>query len=66
MTDMRGDGSEIRLPFPQPQSPGEIRELAPGLLWLRMPLPLRLNHVNIWLLEERDGDPLARIGIGSS
>ena len=55
MTNMRGDGSEIRLPFPQPQSPGEIRELAPGLLWLRMPLPLRLNHVNIWLLEEADG-----------
>jgi len=29
--------------------------LAPGLMWVRLPLPFRLNHVNIWLLEEPDG-----------
>ncbi len=53
--DMRQDSSEIRLFLPQTPSPGDITEIAPGLLWLRMPLPLRLNHVNIWLLEEPDG-----------
>lgn len=55
MTDMRGDGTQIRLLFPQPPEPGEIREICPGLLWLRMPLPLRLNHVNVWLLDDGDG-----------
>lgn len=55
MQDLRSDGSEIRLFFDDPLDPGELREIAPGLLWLRMPLPLRLNHVNIWLLEEPDG-----------
>ncbi len=55
MTDTPADGSQIQLLFPQPPSPGGIREIAPGLLWLRMPLPLRLNHVNIWLLEDDDG-----------
>ena len=55
MQDMRGDGSEIRLLFSDTPRPGELREIAPGLLWLRMPMPLRLNHVNIWLLEENDG-----------
>ena len=53
--DMRRDGSEIRLFFPDTPAPGDVREVAPGLLWLRMPMPLRLNHVNIWLLEEPDG-----------
>lgn len=55
MRDMRADGSAMRLLFPQPPAAGGIREVAPGLLWLRMPMPLRLNHVNIWLLEESDG-----------
>ncbi len=53
--DMRRDGSQIRLLCPATPAPGDVREIAPGLLWLRMPLPLRLNHVNIWLLEESDG-----------
>ncbi len=53
--DMRRDGSQIRLFLPQTPAPGELTEIAPGLLWLRMPLPLRLNHVNIWLLEDGDG-----------
>lgn len=35
--------------------PGEAVEIAPGLLWARLPLPFRLNHVNVWLLEEDDG-----------
>jgi glyoxylase-like metal-dependent hydrolase (beta-lactamase superfamily II) len=29
--------------------------VAPGLLWARLPLPFRLDHVNVWLLEEEDG-----------
>jgi glyoxylase-like metal-dependent hydrolase (beta-lactamase superfamily II) len=37
----------------RPPAPGEALEILPGLLWLRMPLPFALNHVNLWLL--RDG-----------
>ena len=46
-----------RLEFPWADTPpaGEAREVAPGLLWARLPLPFRLNHVNVWLLEEDDG-----------
>ena len=30
--------------------------VAPGVLWLRMPLPFALNHINLWLLaDEIDG-----------
>lgn len=35
--------------------PGETREIAPSLVWLRLPLPFVLNHVNCWLLEDKDG-----------
>lgn len=30
-------------------------EVVPGIFWLRLRLPLRLNHVNVWLIEEEDG-----------
>lgn len=36
--------------------PGQLHELAPGLCWLRMPLPFALDHINLWLLrDERAG-----------
>jgi glyoxylase-like metal-dependent hydrolase (beta-lactamase superfamily II) len=38
-------------------------ELAPGLHWLRMPLPIALNHINLWLLEEGDGYTLIDSGL---
>lgn len=40
--------------WPTPPASGEVIEVAPGLLWARLPLPFRLNHVNVWLLEEND------------
>lgn len=33
----------------------ETIEIAPGILWARVPLPFRLNHVNCWLLREAEG-----------
>jgi glyoxylase-like metal-dependent hydrolase (beta-lactamase superfamily II) len=36
--------------------PGHMLEVAPGVFWLRMPLPFALNHINLWLLrDEQDG-----------
>lgn len=36
-------------------APGAALEVAPGLLWLRMPLPFALDHINLWLLREEAG-----------
>lgn len=41
-------------PFETPEF-GETLEVAPGIHWLRMPLPFALNHVNLWLVAEADG-----------
>jgi glyoxylase-like metal-dependent hydrolase (beta-lactamase superfamily II) len=42
-------------PRPTPPAPGEITEIAPGILWLRLALPFQLDHVNIYLIEDGDG-----------
>jgi glyoxylase-like metal-dependent hydrolase (beta-lactamase superfamily II) len=43
--------------------PGGLREVAPGVLWLRMPLPMALDHINIYLLEDDDGWWIVDTGI---
>jgi glyoxylase-like metal-dependent hydrolase (beta-lactamase superfamily II) len=48
------DGS-LQFPVATPPSPGETVPIAPGIHWLRMPLPFVLNHINLWLLEDGPG-----------
>jgi len=45
----------LEFPFPAPPNAGEAREVAPGVFWLRMPLPFALDHINLWLLADGDG-----------
>jgi len=35
---------------------GEAIDIAPGVRWLRMPLPFALDHINLWLLRDRADD----------
>jgi len=44
----------IRFPWEAPPRPGEAIEVAEGILWVRLPLPMRLDHVNIYALDEGD------------
>ncbi len=48
------DGAGLRFPHPPPPL-GETRALAPDLLWLRMPLPWSLDHINLYLVDEGAG-----------
>ncbi|WP_415184166.1 MBL fold metallo-hydrolase [Phaeovulum sp.] len=45
----------IRYPWAEPPAPGQPAELAPGVFWLRMPLPMALDHVNAYVLDDGDG-----------
>ena len=57
---------EIRFTLPRRPEPGEALEVAPGVLWVRMPLPFALNHVNLWLLDDGDdGWTLVDAGIAN-
>ncbi|MFT3939232.1 MBL fold metallo-hydrolase [Rhodopseudomonas sp.] len=45
--------------------PDQTVEIAPGVLWLRLKLPFRLNHVNIYLLADGDGWAMVDTGFGN-
>ncbi len=49
--------------FDQPPDIGTGIEVAPGVSWLRMPLPFALDHINLWLLEDGDGFTIVDTGI---
>jgi glyoxylase-like metal-dependent hydrolase (beta-lactamase superfamily II) len=54
---------EVQYPFKGVPASGEVREVAQGVLWVRMPLPFRLDHINLWLIEEDDGWTVVDTGI---
>ena len=53
----------LKYPFEPPKADGSHVEIAPGLLWLRMPMPMALDHINVYLL--RDGDAVTLIANGT-
>lgn len=52
----------LHYPHSRPPLAGELEEVAPGVFWLRMPLPFQLDHINLWLL--RDGDAWVIVDTG--
>jgi glyoxylase-like metal-dependent hydrolase (beta-lactamase superfamily II) len=57
------DASALVFPFPDPPDPGRVIEVAPGILWARMPLPFRLDHVNVYFIDDGDGWAVVDTGI---
>ena len=55
----------LRFPFGTPPDPGAAVEVAEGVLWLRLPLPMALDHVNVYALADADGWTLIDIGMNS-
>jgi glyoxylase-like metal-dependent hydrolase (beta-lactamase superfamily II) len=52
----------LHFPVAVPPGPGELRAIAPGVRWLRMPLPFALDHINLWLIEDGPGWTLVDTG----
>lgn len=60
------DGGDLmRHPWSAPPAPGEATEVARGLLWLRLPLPMVLDHVNVYALDDGESWTLIDTGIHS-
>ncbi len=49
------EAAGLRFPFPEPPASGTMIEVAAGVHWARLPLPMALDHVNIYLIDEGDG-----------
>lgn len=57
--------SPIRYPFDTPPAMGEAVEISDGILWMRLPLPMRLDHVNVYALREKGGWSVIDTGFAS-
>ena len=55
----------IHHPFATPPAEGAATEVAPGILWLRLPLPMALDHVNIYALDDGDGWTIVDAGMST-
>jgi len=55
----------IDYPFEHPPAHGEAVEVAEGVLWMRLPLPMRLDHVNVFALDDGEGWTVVDTGFDS-
>lgn len=62
---MDGAGAMLRTPWPEPPANGEAIEIASGVLWIRLPLPMALDHVNVYALDDGDSWTIVDTGIHS-
>lgn len=53
----------LDFPFAAPPGPGEAVELAPGVLWMRLAMPLALDHINVYALDDGRGWALVDTGL---
>jgi len=55
----------IRTPFPDAPIEAEAVEVAEGVLWLRISLPMVLDHVNVYALRDENGWTLIDTGLNT-
>ncbi|MDP9139671.1 MAG: MBL fold metallo-hydrolase [Pseudomonadota bacterium] len=55
----------LSFPYEVAPEPGGVQQIADGVLWLRMPLPFALDHINVWALRDGDGWALVDTGMQS-
>ena len=48
---MQDNAQLIKTPWTSPPSIGSSLEVAKGVFWVRLPLPMKLDHVNAYVLE---------------
>jgi glyoxylase-like metal-dependent hydrolase (beta-lactamase superfamily II) len=63
VAEMRSQRAKLTYPLGDPPPAGEAREIAPGVHWVRMPLPFVLQAINLWLIEEAKGWTIVDTGL---
>ena len=62
---VQSSSEALRHPWENHPGPDQVVEVMPGVLWVRLKLPFRLNHVNIYLLADGDGWAMVDSGFGN-
>lgn len=56
MLDLQGYKlGDVAMVSDDPPKLGQLIQVVPGIFWCRMPLPIALDHINLYLIEEADG-----------
>src|SRR4030095_12976012 len=53
----------LQSPFEAPPQRARTIEVAPGVHWIRMPLPMKLDHINVWAIADGDGWAIVDTGM---
>ena len=56
----------IGYPWTDPPAEGQATQVAEGVLWMRLPLPMALDHVNVYALDDGDGWAVIDTGFASN
>src|SRR5256885_15424693 len=59
------DISTLVFSIPDTTAPTQVVKVAPGILWARIPIPFRLNHINVYLIDDGKGWAVLDTGIGN-
>jgi glyoxylase-like metal-dependent hydrolase (beta-lactamase superfamily II) len=62
----RSDPKTLRYTDAATPAGGESVQIAPGVRWGRIPLPMDLNHINVWLIETDSGSIVVDTGMAAS
>lgn len=57
------DYSTVSYPFSEAPEAGDWIEVQTGIYWLRLKLPISLDHINVYLLDDTDGFYLVDTGM---
>jgi glyoxylase-like metal-dependent hydrolase (beta-lactamase superfamily II) len=55
----------LEFPFSAPEPNGELKDVAPSIKWLRMPMPFRLDHINLYLVRDGRGWLIVDTGLNT-
>lgn len=62
---MATDRTIIRYPWDKPPETGTATQVADRVLWMRLPLPMKLDHVNVYALDDGDSWTIVDTGFHS-
>lgn len=62
----RRAAAALEYPFEPPAPDGSMVEVAPGIGWIRMPMPIPLDHINVYLLRDEDGWIVVDTGLNTA
>ncbi|WP_333711963.1 MBL fold metallo-hydrolase [Yoonia sp.] len=62
---MKDQTGGIRYPHAEPPETGTATQVADGILWTRLPLPMALDHVNVYALDDGDSWTVIDTGMAS-